>query len=376
MQEHAATGWQPISVGILESNQGYPDSALIEGLWFQESDCADKASPYDSTSSRSQVAIGQIREKPEECVHAAPDVAREMFYRNKNCVVNRVALDEYQAQKPLEFQAKCMVILISESSRKALLDMLIASGRILTDPVRISVNYTTTLSQTPNFGIASMNCAIGDIVLENYMRDSVGQEHQLELASLQEQLTRKEKQVELFDRTIRGLSAYRPPGSPPPPLPPPRPDAPPGMLAPPIPPQAVSFDTRLSQLRAEKTNLENAIVLKNIEIGGPCVRSATNVCGRTYAAAPDPWIAEDGAHCAGYQTREALEGSFCGHWGSPVCFYSNTCPGHYTYTVPNRTLLLASFLALRFFLLFQSCGSMDSNLRSFPEENPIFPSLR
>ena len=30
IQEHAATGWQPISVGILESNQGYPDSALIE----------------------------------------------------------------------------------------------------------------------------------------------------------------------------------------------------------------------------------------------------------------------------------------------------------------------------------------------------------
>jgi len=28
---------------------------------------------------------------------------------------------------------------------------------------RVSVNYTTTLSQDPNFGIASMNCAIGDV---------------------------------------------------------------------------------------------------------------------------------------------------------------------------------------------------------------------
>jgi len=197
---------------------------------------------------------------------------------------------------------------------------------------------------------------ITQIVLENYMRDSVGQEHQLELASLQQQLVRKEKQVELFDRTIRvrlasntihtlhtncpwrtdqtliksvvccwqGLSAWRPPGSPPPPFPPPRPDAPPGMLAPPIPPQAVSFDTRLAQLRTERTELENAIVLKNEEIGGPCVRSATNVCGRTYAAAPDPWIAANGVHCAGYQTREALEGTFCGHWGSPVSYSSKT----------------------------------------------------
>jgi hypothetical protein len=173
-------------------------------------------------------------------------------------------------------------------------------------------------------GMHTDTACIAQIVLENYMRDSVGQELQLELTSLQEQLVRKTKQVELFDRTIRSLSAYRPPGSPPPPLPPPRPDAPPGMLAPPIPPQAVSFDTRLSQLRAEKTNLENAIILKNEEIGGPCVRSATNICGRTYAAAPDPWIAANGVHCAGYQTREALEGSFCGHWGSPVCYSSDT----------------------------------------------------
>ena len=30
MQEHAATGWQPLSLAILDSEQGYPDSALIE----------------------------------------------------------------------------------------------------------------------------------------------------------------------------------------------------------------------------------------------------------------------------------------------------------------------------------------------------------
>jgi len=30
MEEHAATGWQPMSMAVLDSNQGYPDSALIE----------------------------------------------------------------------------------------------------------------------------------------------------------------------------------------------------------------------------------------------------------------------------------------------------------------------------------------------------------
>ena len=111
-----------------------PPHGVWQGLWFQQSDCADNASPYDTSNSRSQVAIGQIKGR-EECVHAAPDVSREMFYRNKYCVGRRVSLDEYEAQKPLEFQAKCMVVLIAESSRKALLDTLVASGRTLTDPV-------------------------------------------------------------------------------------------------------------------------------------------------------------------------------------------------------------------------------------------------
>ena len=89
------------------------------------------------------------------------------------------------------------------------------------------------------------------------------------------------------------------------------------MLAPPIPPQAVSFETRLAQLRQEQSSIENAIIEKRAEIGGPCVRSATNICGRTFAAAPNPWVAADGTRCAGYSTEEALEGSFCAHWGSP-----------------------------------------------------------
>jgi hypothetical protein len=30
MQEHAATGWSASSLAILDSEQGYPDSALVE----------------------------------------------------------------------------------------------------------------------------------------------------------------------------------------------------------------------------------------------------------------------------------------------------------------------------------------------------------
>jgi hypothetical protein len=254
---------------------------------------------------------------PGDCVHAAPDETREMFYRNKACVGHREPTEEYKAERPLEFQAKCIVVLIEESSRKALLDMLVAAGRVLDHPLRLSVNYTTALSPNPDLGVSSMNCAIGSLIHENYQRDAVGQELERQLTALQEQLVVKTKQVELFDRTIRGLSAYRPPNSPPPPSSPPRPDAPPGMLAPPIPPVAVSFDTRLQQLRNEEEALHVAIAAKRDEIGGPCIKSATNICGRITAAAPNPWLTADGDKCAGHDTIEALEGSFCAHWGSP-----------------------------------------------------------
>lgn len=66
------------------------------------------------------------------------------------------------------------------------------------------MNYTTVLSPTPDFGVAAMSCAMGEIILENYQRDQVGQELQQELIDLNEALDTKEKQVELFDRTIRG----------------------------------------------------------------------------------------------------------------------------------------------------------------------------
>ena len=116
---------------------------------------------------------------------------------------------------PLEFQARCIVILIEESSRKALLNMLIAAGRVLDHPLRLSFNYTTALSPNPDLAVSSMNCAIGNLILENYQRDAVGQQLESELLALQSQLETKNNQVELFDRTVRGLSAYRPPGLPP-----------------------------------------------------------------------------------------------------------------------------------------------------------------
>ena len=273
-------------------------------MWFQEADCADRASPYDTSSSRSQVTIGQFKDQPAECVHAQSGVTREVLYRNTKCTGERATPDEFLEQKPLEFQARCLVVLIEEKSRKALLDMLIAAGRVLDQALRIEVNFTTTISTTPNFAVAAMSCGLGSILRENAARDAIGQELDIAITDLQKRLETKTAQADLYDKTVRGLSAYRPPNAPPPP----------GAA-----PAVLSFDERLAELRAEQLALSRELDAKRAELGGPCVPSPTNICGRSFAAGPNPWVAADGTKCAGHATYEALEGAFCAHWGSPVC---------------------------------------------------------
>ena len=327
LREQQATGWAPTSIVIMDSLQGHPDTTIVEGFWFQEKDCADGASPYDEASSRGEVAIGQLEDQPVECVHAAPYTTREMLYRNKQCVGPRTAADEGQQQKPLEFQARCVVVLIEDDSRKALFDRLLRSGRKLDEPLRINVTYTRTRSPNPDFNVASMNCAIGELIRQNHERDAVDQHLFDELEQLETQLEQKTTAVNLFAKTLRGLSAYRPPNSPPPPSPPPRDAAPPGMHTPPFPPAAVSLPVRLQQLQAEEVKLQEGVqearALIASRLPGRCVPSATNVCGRRRVAAPHPWRTEDGSKCIGYDTLEAMQGSFCAHWGSPVRCHSN-----------------------------------------------------
>lgn len=204
LSEYTATGWQPLSVAILDSEDEFVDSALIEGMWMQNLFCDKDASPYNTSNSRSLVTLGQVRGQPSDCVKATPGSTREIFYRNRECTGNRESSEEYNQERPLEFQAKCIVILIEDSSRKALLDTLVRSGRRLDLPLRVSVNFTTALAPDPDLEISSLNCAVGNLIYENARRDMIGQELEKELYALQQQLEQKELQVEVFDRTTRG----------------------------------------------------------------------------------------------------------------------------------------------------------------------------
>ena len=97
------------------------------------------------------------------------------------------------------------------------------------------------------------------------------------------------------------------------------------MMAPPTPPENLPFDKKLDKLREEQRNLEDAIIAQKESMDIACSPSSTNTCGRTSTAAPNPWLTADGQPCAGYSTFEALEGSFCAHWGSPVSIHATPC---------------------------------------------------
>ena len=224
------TGWQAVSAAILESHRGFPDTTLIEGLWLSDAHCADAVSQFDPSSDRSAVSFGQV-EGREHCVEADSDHSITLFYRDAACRAGRNAYEEFSPHKPSTFQPRCLVVLIEPESRAALRDELVQAGRVLTDYLRVQVNYTTTLSANPDLGVASSNCALGLMLKKLHEADLEGQRERDALAWAQANLTLARQQYTLFKRTLDGLSAWRPPAAPPPPPPPRYQNAPPGAPA-------------------------------------------------------------------------------------------------------------------------------------------------
>jgi hypothetical protein len=221
--------------------------------------------------------------------------------------------EEFQEHTPPTWEPKCVIIWLATKSRADLRDKLVEQGRILVHPLRISLNYTTTLSEDPDHELASTNCALGREMQKLYEYDTAGQELTDKYLALQAELQSARKQFEVFNRIYQGLSVYRPPISPPPPAAPPVP-----LNAPPAAPVQVSLGERNEQLRQRVDDLEVAVDKAAAAVES-CVPSKDHICGRSSIAAPNPWIAANGRPCAGNATREAIEGMYCGYWGSPVC---------------------------------------------------------
>ena len=311
------TGWLATSAFIEETRQGFPDTILLEGLWLQDQHCKDGVSEFDDDNTRALVTLGTV-ENRETCVEYDSEHTAALFYRDQACRNGRSQQNEGQDQT-IPWIPKCMVALIEAESRAALRDQLVEAGRILVQPLRVNVSYVTTMSEDPDVQVAATNCALGRDLLDLYEHDLAGQAERDLVAKLQRDLTSAREQYDLYGRVYLGLSAFRPPTSPPPPSSPPV-----AFNAPPAAPKAVSLGERYLQLEQRVEDLEKQVVDAAAAIS-VCVPSKTQTCGRSSLLAPNPWRAADGRACAGASTYEALEGFFCAYWGSEVSCTGAPC---------------------------------------------------
>ena len=182
------------------------------------------------------------------------------------------------------------------------------------------------MSENPDLEVASGNCALGRELLDLHRHDLAGQEERDRLVQLQQDLERARVQSSLFDSVYQGLSAYRPPTSPPPPSSPPAP-----LATPPAGPAQVHPGQRNEELKEQVALLEISVA-EAAQAISLCVPSETNICGRSSQRAPSPWISRSGEACAGNGTWEALEGTYCGYWGSHVRSLFRTLALMPTYT--------------------------------------------
>ena len=270
--------------------------------------------PDAERNSLAYVTFGQ-KEGRENCVEVDPDHAVTLFYRDQVCRNGRSEYEEFMSHKPTTWQPKCIIALIEAESRAKLRDELVEAGRVLTDPLQVTFNFTTALGAEPNLEVTAMNCALGHLLQETYEADLVGQAVYTELSEKIAELAQVREQYDFFVRVYSGLPAYRPPAPPPPPPPKPPPANLDGPPAPPQAPEVLTFLDRIEKFKDDISALEYRITTINAQLG-TCVPSATNTCGRDAASAPNPWIAENGEPCIGYATQESFEGAFCGYWGA------------------------------------------------------------
>ena len=311
------TAWQAVSAAIEDNRRGFPDTALVAGMWLMDSHCADGASQFDDEANdRSAVAFGQV-EGREHCVEADSNHAITLFYRDAVCRAGRNEYEEFAPHKPSTFQPRCLVLVIEAESRAALRDELLESGRPLTDPLVVQVNFTTARSVDPDLDVASSNCALGRELLSLYSYDQEGQRVHDELAAAQASLTQAQATLMHYERVLDGMSLFQPPQSPPPPPPSPPPLGLNGPPAPPHAPAILTYEEQELVLEERVRHYTDLVTSKTAEVNG-CVPSADNTCGRSSIDAPNPWVASNGERCFGYDTYEALEGAYCAYWGSQV----------------------------------------------------------
>ncbi len=291
------------------ANNDFPDTTLLEGAWLQAGDC----------SERQHVTISQLGVNGShqgDCVFRLQESTQELFYRNEIC--NYAGAETNEPLVPTKFKAQCLVALLNAESHRAMFEYMLSVGRDASTPVLFNLTYATTLSPTPNYETASINVAFSILLQDQYGADLVGQVDDHRLAEAEAAMDRKNKQVQLFERTFKGLS-------------------PAAVPEPPAGPGIAGFQARLDLLKAEQTQLREELdKLLEEALANQCVSTLEHTCGRTPRAAPNPWVANDDRNCIGKSTFEAMPGYYCARWGSPV----RRCASHTPRPCPTHSRFL------------------------------------
>ena len=326
------TAWIPESARVMRSGfYKFFDEPFISAVHLTEKSCPEMAddglSSFDTNRSRSQVNFQVDSEKPN-CALVQPTKGHTMLQLDGTCATEVVAGELVEG---FEFEPRCLIVVSALENEKALFDAMMSAGRILTDPLEISINYTIATGSDPDVKIASTNCHNSHVLLRNYELDTTGQAERDELAQVRADTTMYENLIAFTENLINSqalvgpadswgrVTLLSPKPSPPPPPPPVR------ELSnawaprhPPAPPEVVSGRALVKRYEGMLLDLEareDELVLKLND----CFvkdRAAGTVCGLSSNEAPHPWMALNGVKCRGYATLSTREMDYCGYWES------------------------------------------------------------
>ena len=241
-------------------------------------------------------------------------------YYNQACAQHDATIDHTDFPEAFPGDIKCLVVVINRASRKALFDEFMQVGRVVANPLRLEMQFTTARSEDPLLNATAVTCSVSRVVAENYRRDYKLQEEQDEYVALEDQILRQVKLVDFYQDTVASLAAFMPPSPPPPPPPPPPSPAQPfGVVLPgsPAPPMSIAWQKRIDNLKAELLQMESRRDQLIDTITG-CVPSRTNFCGRSSVQAPNPWVVSAGRVKPPGQTRADRQRPLAGRGRPPL----------------------------------------------------------
>jgi hypothetical protein len=321
----------PHSVQIERSGlYGFLDLPYIESVHFSKWSCpsgiTDGVNPASgSNESTASVSFEVDPTKREECAKAGTDALT--FYNTRAACGKEIVGDEMVIG--LEWEPRCIYVVMSTDNQAQLFDEMMvrerhstpvldysrsncvpcaqAMGRIMSDPINVSVSYTVSLGSVPDVTSSAINCQSSFVLQEAYARDKILQDELQELSEQRSLYSMYTELIAFWEHVLKMSELYAtykifyvprlfavlvfhagvarvagkfklPPEPPPPPPPLPPPVGGEYPPAPPFPPQLVTFDQQTDQFRRLQAQI--AIRVTELEkLVAVCTTTRTHVCG-------------------------------------------------------------------------------------------------